>query len=309
MKYHTCTTSLIDVEVDGPEELFKLAAAHEFPADEVRHLYAPRFAKGWDYVKMRSHCKAMAARMFDSGHGWLQGITDRSKADDVLRNPPSWMTERAHQCLDQIDQAVANMNLADVPRRRRRRNLEDGDTIMMERAMLRHPEPWERTERVPTASKIVRIMVNQSTGAGMNRETLVYRGAAAVAAAMEIERRGGKCEIYATTCNTNTNTGFGCKRLSMTTLVKPVNEPTTISRTLAVCAHIGIYRGVVLSARQTVARSSCNGHGYGSREDVYQHVKDRYQPDVIIDQGDTTLATACAAVTRAIESFDRKDAA
>tara|TARA_R100000458_G_scaffold58438_1_gene66478 strand:+ start:1036 stop:1968 length:933 start_codon:yes stop_codon:yes gene_type:complete len=310
MKYYTCNSRLIDVEVDSPEELFELAFAHETLLDnKVRHFYAPEFAKGWDFVKMRKHCKSMAADMLRSGDQWLQGITSRSKAEDLLCNPPSWMVDRAHECLDKIEAAVANAHLADAPRRRRRRNLEDGDTIMMERAMLRHPEPWERTERVPTASKVVRIMVNQSTGANMDRNTLVYRGAAAVAAAMEIERRGGKCEIYATTCNTNTKSGFGCDRLSMTTLVKPVNEPTTISRTLAVCSHIGIYRAVVLNARQTVARSSCESHGYGLRENVYGHIRDRYQPDVIIDQGDVTLTRACGAVSRAIESFDRKDAA
>tara|TARA_R110000824_G_scaffold43722_1_gene127567 strand:- start:1172 stop:2101 length:930 start_codon:yes stop_codon:yes gene_type:complete len=302
MKFHNCSSTFIDVSVDSPEELLDLAFAHELP--ESRSFYAPWFAKGWNFARMRKWCKKQAARL-ENRRDWTMDIVTRKDAEELLCNPPEWMVDRAHECLDKIESVVANMHLADIPRRRRLRNLEDGSSLMTERVLTRHPEPWEDMHRVSVTSKVVRIIVNMTTPWNMPKENLVYRGAAAVASAMEIERRGGKCEIYITTCcaGSSTRGGFGTDGLALTALIKPVDEPTTVSRTLATCAHIGFYRCVVLNSKQTIARSSTAEHSYGSPRAIWPNVLSRYQADVVIDHKDTTLTKACAAVERAVAAL------
>ena len=253
---------------------------------------------------LREFCVKQANRL-EHRHTWVMGVKNRKTTMDLFDNPPDWMIGKAHSCLDQIDTAVANQNEAAAPRRKRRLGLEDGDTLMLDRVMTRHPEPWERMERPDVSHKVVRILVNCATDWKQDKEILVYRGAAAVASAMQIEQRGGKCEIWATFCSSSCRYAYGVKNFDQITLVKPCNEPTTVTRTLATVAHLGFFRCVMLNASQNSAQSSPHeDHNYGIPARISGPVQTYVKPDVTIDYTDVTLTAACAAVSRSIEAAD-----
>jgi hypothetical protein len=299
MKYVMNTRNHIFTVFDSIEDLVDQAFCCHDP-EQFATRCNPTIRYEGDF---RQFCVKQADRL-KGRERWVLGVRDRRTTLDLLENPPDWMVERAHECLDQIQTAIAKQHEGTAPRRKRLRGLEDGDTLMLERVMTRHPEPWERMHRPAVPHKIVRIMVNPVTSAGEDKLNLVYRGAAAVASAMQIEEQGGKAEIWAGNCVSDGTTAFGAANFSQLTLVKPANEPTTISRTLATVAHLGFFRCVMLNAFQNSAKTSAEGHAYGRCADISKPVLDHVKPDVMIDWKDTSLTAACAAVSRSIEAAE-----
>ena len=300
MKYHLNTSDHIVTVFDSVDDLIDQAFCCHDPEQ-----FATRCNPTNRMANRREFCVKQADRLKGSRADWALGIKDLQTATDLLNNPPDWMVDKAHECLDQIDTAVAKQHDSAAPRRKRLRGLEDGDTLMLERVMTRHPEPWERMDRPTVSHKVVRILVNCATSWKLDKESLVYRGAAAVASAMQIEQRGGKCEIWAAFCSDRCVSAYGVDNLDQLTLVKPVNEPTTISRTLATVAHLGFFRCVMLNAAQNSAqRSDYADHNYGVPAKISKVVQTYVKPDVTIDYKDVSLTAACAAVSRSIEATD-----
>lgn len=124
--------------------------------------------------------------------GFFNGVGFSNLAQRVREPMPEIVSE--------VEKVVAKYhadNVAQVerPMRRRRRGLNDGDEIDSDRFLARIPEMWERVERVPVQSRVVKIAVNCTLASNKGWREMMWRGAAAFILAEALAARGVSVEI------------------------------------------------------------------------------------------------------------------
>ena len=232
---------------------------------------------------------------------WTEGITDADSLANLFANPPEWLIEAGTKCLDTINAAVGSR--LDAPIKRRRRiGVEDGDSVNIDRFLVRSPEPWERMDAYRNTTPIVTITVDLVTSAGQSRESLLWRGAAAVGTAMQIERLGGQCEIIGINAVAKVD---GERRLIQDILIKPVHEKATLSSTLICTGHVGFYRYAVLNSFFACSVGRVE-RSMGQCMDTPISVLKDVGCDIHIGRNCTSASKAIAEANAAIESFDKK---
>ena len=81
------------------------------------------------------------------------------------------------------------------PRRKLKRRLEDGDEIDIDRWREREPDMWEETKKVKGLRYGVRIGVNVSTSAGVDKKGFKWRASAVMAMLRIVEELNIPCEV------------------------------------------------------------------------------------------------------------------
>lgn len=288
MRYLQNTKTRIGVRFDSVEDMMQatsFAESHANPAATAKQRW----------INMQD------LKDRDVDPDWTEGITDADSLANLFANPPEWLIEAGTKCLDTINAAVGSR--LDAPIKRRRRiGVEDGDSVNIDRFLVRSPEPWERMDSYRNTTPIVTITVDLVTSAGQSRESLLWRGAAAVGAAMQIERLGGQCEIIGINAVAKVD---GERRLIQEILIKPVHEKATLSSTLICTGHVGFYRYAVLNSFFACSVGRVAG-GMGQCMDTPISVLKDVGCDIHIGRNCTSASKAIAEANAAIESFDKK---
>lgn len=293
MRYVKNTRKNIEIEFASVEEIMASAQYRE----DMRNPKAGTknaTMRDWKYNERRDTFPNVDAP------SKYAGILSDEDLDNALTSPPQWLIDGGNRCLDEIEASIAPR--IDAPGKRRRRiGVEDGDTINVDRFLTRDPEPWERMERKRHTSPIVVITCDMGTNWKMQKHTLLWRGAAAVASAMAVERMGGRCEIWGV--KSVTDPGKGVKRLTTRVLVKRADESTSMSRTLTALGHVGFYRYVTLQACNTSLPVPACG-SYGAPTNVPRATLKDLQSDIHISRDATTPARAIEVANQAITNFE-----
>lgn len=129
-------------------------------------------------------------------------------------------------------------------RRKRRRGLDNGDEIDIDRAITGDMFCWEQMQRTLTPHKTISIMCNVSVSCDKQRHHLLPRGAALCALAEWLSTRNYNCEIL---CGVHTSNiyarGKNATWAIVTRLKKPEMPLDVQSIATALC-EIGFVRGV-----------------------------------------------------------------
>ncbi len=294
MRYCKNTKTQIDVRFDSVNDM--MAAAN----------FADSHTNPLATAKQRSVNKdRFKERLADEKSDWMIGITDAKSLENLFAKPPQWLLDAGTECLDTINAAVGSR--LDAPIKRRRRvGVEDGDSVNIDRFLVRSPEPWERMESHRDTTPIVTITVDLATSARQSREELLWRGAAAVATAMQIERLGGQCEILG--INTINRLDVDHKvNMTQVITIKPAHEKATLSSTLICTGHLGFFRYAVINTFFACSKQKVNsvcGYPGNTSSALLQELGS----DVHISRDCTTSSKAIAKANEMMESFQKGQA-
>ena len=254
MKFHTLKPSYVDVEFASVDELIRCSNLED---GYVNPKSSSKQAASRREVHLDRRSEAAGGR-----DDWYQDITTEEKLAKATANPPDWLIDGGKRCLASINAAIGS-GLQTPAKRRRRIGVEDGDTVNIDRYLMRSPEPWERMEQHRNTSPIIRITFDMVTSGGSDKEDLLWRGAAAVASAMQIERLGGRCEIVGINTVQTPDKDRKMKKQIIRVMIKPAHVKATLSSTLFASAHVGFYRFVVVQAINSLTLQGANsGHGH-----------------------------------------------
>ena len=167
MKFHTLKPSYVDVEFASVDELIRCSNLED---GYVNPKSSSKQAASRREVHLDRRSEAAGGR-----DDWYQDITTEEKLAKATANPPDWLIDGGKRCLASINAAIGS-GLQTPAKRRRRIGVEDGDTVNIDRYLMRSPEPWERMEQHRNTSPIIRITFDMVTSGGSDKEDLLWGG-------------------------------------------------------------------------------------------------------------------------------------
>lgn len=161
---------------------------------------------------------------------------------DAIGNPPAELVEAVDAMRAELTAELAPPTTA---RRRVRRGQEFGDELDSDRWLVRDLAPWDRNVREQQPKRTVTIGVNLTVSCMQRAETLLYRGAAAVALADILTARGVNVGIVAFWSCSNISTRVD-KIVSRYTVKRPdmpldLGAVTTALSEIAFARIVGLY--------------------------------------------------------------------
>jgi len=191
-----------------------------------------------------------------SGGAWIEHRTPAGLGE-LLKHPDG-------RILDAVERMKGEI-LSDVmpteTRRRRRRGVDSGDEIDVDRYLARVPEMWERTERQSTPKRTVWIGLNAWVHSKQRSPDLLWRGAAIAALAERLAVAGYSVGIVWFWCARDFSTVID--RSIERILLKSPDAPLDIAAVATACCDIGFARFVGLAggARHVPGQvSACFGY-------------------------------------------------
>jgi len=182
------------------------------------------------------YLRARQARAMSGRDRWANHFT-RARFMRELANP-------SKRLLDAVDQMRAKLldevAVPDSPRRRVRRGQEWGEELDADRWLARDLSPWERNVRESQPRRTVTIGCNLTVDGKTKPHQLLYRGAAALALADVLTRRGinvGITLLYSTKQPTDM-----VSRAVVRYLVKDPLMPLDISAVALAMCEIAFFR-------------------------------------------------------------------
>ena len=214
----------------------------------------------------------------------------REKLLDAIANPPAELVEAVDAMRAELSEELAPPTTA---RRRVRRGQEFGDELDSDRWLVRDLAPWDRNVREQQPKRTVTIGVNLTVSCMQRAETLLYRGAAAIALADILTARGVNVGIVAFWSCSNISTTVN-KIVSRYTVKRP-DMPLDIGAVTTALSEIAFARIVGLYGLGRHVPGKLH-EGMGICEDL--PVQDRRGFDYFIEKN-VTDRTAAAAWLRA----------
>ena len=293
MKFHTLKSDYVDVEFASVDELIR--------SSNLEDGYVNPQATAKQAASRREVHESRRAEAAAGRDDYYEGISTEEVLAKNTANPPDWLINGGKRCLASINAAVGN-RLQTPAKRRRRIGVEDGDTVNIDRFLMRSPEPWERMEQHRNTTPIIRITFDMVTSGGARKEDLLWRGAAAVASAMQIERLGGRCEIVGINVVTTPDKDYKMKKQIIRVMIKPAHVKAPLSSTLFASAHVGFYRFVVVQAINSLTRQGANG-GHGHCHNTTPQLLTELGSDIHIPRRCKTEAEAIATANDAARTY------
>jgi hypothetical protein len=235
-------------------------------------------------------------RIAGSSREWAGGIS-RQRAIDLYSNPDPSLVSLVEDARSLISEEITPPQTV---RRRTRRGVEFGEMIDSDRYLARVAECWDRSERMVSPIRTLRLGVNLATSSNRSQSSIVWRGATTVAAIDELTRRGYGVELVAfqrlrglfvdsparyTTC------GFVAKRAS---------EPVDLAYLSTLCCSIACYRHHVIPSMAVWGLRRVDQF-YGTPVDA---TPKSVGCDAIFDQSIASRAMAVDAIQRIVEGLD-----
>lgn len=189
-------------------------------------------------------------------------------------------------------------------RRRVRRGVETGETIDSDRYLARVAECWDRSERLPSAIRTIRLGINLATDSSRSESSIRWRGASAVAACDELTRRGFGVEIVAVSVSRRLYERFPHRRIFVGSTIKRASDPMDLAMLATFCCSIACFRHhyiPLLFASAAEEARYCAGYP----EDTSAN---EVSCDALFDQSIATRDQAVAAVRRIVESLSGEPA-
>lgn len=177
-----------------------------------------------------------------AGNEWTEDYTFKSYAT-ACDNPPQKLLTKVEDFRRRIEDYV-NMN--ESPKRFRRRRLDFGDDMDCDRFLQKIPELWERMDRRTVPARIIRIGINLTVHCGHSTETMLPRGAAVIALADHLTRKGYGVEILGYVAIDHLSSQ--CRATVMTVPIKPSGVPVDSGSVIMLaCGPVG-FRLAALAA-------------------------------------------------------------
>jgi len=250
----------------------------------VHSLYLESLSEAVDYVTAEVPAAADNVPFIASRYSENAA---RSRTDFFERHLPSTLASDIanpkKSILDAVDSMRRSLTESVVltsPARNRRRGVNTGDEINVDRFLSRQPECWDRIERAPKPKRVVSIAINGITPGNFESRHLCPRGAAVIALADYLTEQGYSVGITLFACSRGL-----CQRaqrdISIVNIaVKHPDHPMDINSIVAPVCDAGINRLVALKALALAARSTLDD-GLGACQSLPAELKQRF--DFCID--------------------------
>lgn len=228
---------------------------------------------------------------------WCGGVTTQD-AVDLIETPDTSLVAA-------IDEARAMISEDITPpqtlRRRTRRGVEFGDAIDSDRYLARVAECWDRSERMISPVRSLRLGVNLATVCTRDQASVIWRGAATAAAVDELTRRGFGVEVVAFSRVRGLWVGQP-NRMNLNGFVaKRSNDPVDLASLSTICCSVGWYRQAFLASKVAASPHAVK-RNLGLPTDVGDAAS--VGCDAIFDQAISSRSEAEDAVRRIVESLN-----
>ncbi len=190
----------------------------------------------------RERLRSLLADCLSGESKWANHYTREKLVENVF-SPPAHLIG----AIDKMREHLAGeVELPLKPRRKLRRGLDWGDTLDADRWLARDPSPWERIERKAEVRRLVRIGCNLAVSWKVKPLQLLYRGAAALALADHLTRKG--CSVGVTLYKAVGEATSQVKRGLVKCEIKRPDMPMDLPALAFSMCEIAFFRCAVITA-------------------------------------------------------------
>lgn len=201
--------------------------------EEMRRLFTAPVTGNTSNVRLLPKCSPD----MEVGAKWYGGVSNMSELDSVLSL--GWPDGLA-----KYKTLRRNVDSIEIPesmnRRRRMRWCDDGDYLDEDRAMIGDPMAWRGAKRkMSVGVSVIDIMFKWGGSHHQTGESLFWSGAAAIALSDVLEGQGYATSITAVGILGSRDTD---ELHVIKVALKNPEEPLRIDTTIAMAAHVGVFR-------------------------------------------------------------------
>ena len=247
----------------------------------------------------RKECNA--SRTKKSATGNLNCFTIDVKAVEALVGSPK------REVINRIDAIRRRLEGSPVfarqeNKRRRRRGLDTGDTINLDRYVRRDWMMWEKMERTPRERRTVTIAVYIAANAGESHESLACRGASSLALAEWLSRNGYNVRILAVWFikKSYSNGDNHCGTIE----VKAPNMPMDAGAIATACCELDFVRTKVFASWTRHANGKIKD-GLGQAKAIPKKVADDFGIDFIANHSINNIHSAQQWLERTVAELKK----